>query len=196
MTPGTTYHIYNHANGTENLFRENENYRYFLSLYKKHIQPIAKTCAYCLLPNHFHFLIEIKDMETLKEAFSKLETSEKMIEKKLSKQFSNFFSAYTQAFNIRYGRKGSLFIKNFKRKPIESVSQWQETFLYIHLNPVKHRFTSDAAQWCWSSWRAYLQEEKASLIDRKEALEYFDTYKNIRFCMETKKDSIIPFSSE
>ena len=52
---GQYYHIYNRGNNRENLFAEQRNYPYFLKLYAKHILPVAKTFAYCLLPNHFHF---------------------------------------------------------------------------------------------------------------------------------------------
>jgi len=51
------YHIYNHAVGNENLFRCDENYRYFLKKYAEHISPIADTFAYCLMPNHFHLSV-------------------------------------------------------------------------------------------------------------------------------------------
>ena len=54
---GCYYHIYNRGNNRENLFIERRNYPYFLKLYAKHIQPVAETYAYCLLPNHFHFAI-------------------------------------------------------------------------------------------------------------------------------------------
>ena len=54
------YHIYNRGNNRENLFKQDRNYRYFLKLYAKHIEPIADTFAYCLLPNHFHLLVRIK----------------------------------------------------------------------------------------------------------------------------------------
>ncbi|MDM8520344.1 hypothetical protein QUF64_09880 [Anaerolineales bacterium HSG6] len=54
---GCYYHIYNRGNNRENLFVERRNYPYFLKLYAHHIQPIAETYAYCLLPNHFHFAI-------------------------------------------------------------------------------------------------------------------------------------------
>ena len=50
------YHIYNRGNNRENIFKETRNYRYFLTLYAKHIEPVADTFAYCLLPNHFHWL--------------------------------------------------------------------------------------------------------------------------------------------
>ena len=63
--PDTVYHIYNHANGRDNLFAESENYRYFLELYGKHIGPIAETYAFCLMPNHFHFLLRTRGFEDL-----------------------------------------------------------------------------------------------------------------------------------
>ena len=60
MQPSTFYHLYNHANGSENLFRNDENYRFFLQKYAKYISTVADTYAYCLMPNHLHFLIKIK----------------------------------------------------------------------------------------------------------------------------------------
>lgn len=61
MRPLKYYHIYNHANGFENIFIEERNFRFFLEKYQFYILPIAKTFAHCLMPNHFHFLIKIKD---------------------------------------------------------------------------------------------------------------------------------------
>jgi putative transposase len=51
MQPKRFYHVYNHANGTENLFCQDENYHYFIKLWAKYIEPIADTYAYCLMPN-------------------------------------------------------------------------------------------------------------------------------------------------
>ena len=124
------YHIYNHANGNENLFREQKNYEYFLEKYKQHISPIAETIVWCLMPNHFHLLVKIKTEEEIvstssltssSSTFPKFQTLEKLeksrkleklkkletLEAKsnfLSKQFANFFSSYTQSFNKVYGR--------------------------------------------------------------------------------------------
>lgn len=63
--PGYTYHVYNRANGNEKLFLSNEK-RYFLEKYTIYISPIADTFCYCLMPNHFHFLIRIKNEEKIK----------------------------------------------------------------------------------------------------------------------------------
>ena len=111
LTFDTYYHIYNHANGDENLFREKKNYHFFLKKYHQHIDPIAETIAWCLMPNHFHLLVKIKSEEEMKNStFSKFETLEKLIRLEkledknnfISKQFSNFFSSYTQSFNKIY----------------------------------------------------------------------------------------------
>src|SRR5690554_6212704 len=133
METGQTYHIYNHANGSENLFIEEENYRFFLQQYQKHLLDVVDTYAYCLMPNHFHFMLKVKDVDELRKnpTFEKLDSLES-IEAKVSKSFANLFISYTMSFNLKYERKGSLFMKRFKRKPIESLEQWQETFLYIH----------------------------------------------------------------
>ena len=60
---GHYYHIYNRGNNREDIFIQERNYRYFLRLYAKHIEPMADTYAYCLLRNHFHFLVRIKDLD-------------------------------------------------------------------------------------------------------------------------------------
>ena len=206
METGQTYHIYNHANGNENIFREEENYRFFLQQYKKHLADVVDTYAYCLMPNHFHFLIRIKASEELKdltlqsETFPKFRTLEKLESAQypqfVSKQFSNLFSSYTQAFNKKYNRKGSLFMKNFNRKPIESIEQWQETFLYIHLNPIKHKFSKKMEDWKWSSWHAYNNMESKSLIPRSEAITYFDDLDNLLYCSEEKIHKIMNMNLE
>jgi hypothetical protein len=58
---GKYYHIYNRGINGENLFREKANYLYFLKLYDKYIEHVAETFAWCLMPNHFHLLVRIKD---------------------------------------------------------------------------------------------------------------------------------------
>lgn len=64
------YHIYNRANGSEKIFVDKDNYRYFLEKYKQHVSPIADTYAYCLMPNHFHFLVRIKSEKEVRAALA------------------------------------------------------------------------------------------------------------------------------
>ena len=65
LIPNNVYHIFNHANGFENIFVSGENYRFFLEKYKNHISPIAETYAYCLMPNHFHFVLRIRNRKII-----------------------------------------------------------------------------------------------------------------------------------
>ena len=55
------FHIYNHAIGNENLFREEKNYNFFIKKYIKYIVPHTETYAYCLMPNHFHLLLKVNN---------------------------------------------------------------------------------------------------------------------------------------
>jgi len=170
------YHIYNHANGSENLFKEEENFRYFLQQWGKYISPIAETYAYCLMPNHIHFLIRVLSEDEIKlniPTFGKFETFQKLI----SKQFANLFSSYTQAFNKRYQRKGSLFIPNFKRKEITSENYLKTLVCYIHRNPIHHGFCTTLGEWKFSSYTAYLSDRKTQL-NKTKILNQFDDSEN------------------
>ena len=86
LVPGMYYHIYNRGNNSENLFLEKRNYPYFLSLYDKHITPVADTHAYGLLRNHFHVAGRIKTerefWEYLEQTSQVSETCEVLDQKK------------------------------------------------------------------------------------------------------------------
>lgn len=171
MQPATFYHIFNHANGSENLFRHEENYYFFLKKFAYHINPIADTYAYCLMPNHIHFLIRTKEETMLEATFGKFQTFQKL-EARLSKQFSNLFSSYTQSYNKVFSRKGSLFIPNFKRKEINDNLYLTRVIHYIHYNPVHHGFVKDIYDWPHTSYHSLLHTKNTAL-KRKETLEWF-----------------------
>jgi REP element-mobilizing transposase RayT len=175
MQPSSYYHVFNHANGNENLFREEENYRFFLGKYDFYIPPVAETLAYCLMPNHFHLLLKIKTEEQLLAAFPKFKTLEKLLGANcISKQFSNLFSSYTQSYNKKYDRAGSLFMKNFKRETVSTDSYFSKIIHYIHANPVHHGFVDAINKWRWSSYNTILSNADTK-INRKEVLQWFNT---------------------
>jgi REP element-mobilizing transposase RayT len=180
LIPGNSYHIFNHANGFENVFRSEENFRYFLEKYWLYISPVAETYAYCLMPNHFHVVVRIRKRQVIetiirtknfgkviKETipintidinFSKVEViSDGVIEKYISKQFANLFSCYTQSFNKMYHRMGSLFIKNFKREQILDKQHFFNVVIYTHRNPIHHGFRKDYYEWDYSSYNEIVE---------------------------------------
>ena len=164
LEKGRFYHIYNRGNNKEDLFLENKNYSYFLSLVSKYLIPIADVYAYCLLKNHFHLLIQIKE-ETGIDG------------QKLHQPFSNLFNAYSKAINKRYGREGSLFKERFKRERIKDENHLINTILYIHLNPVKHNFTDDFTDYKHSSFQTIISE-KPTQLNRKFVINLFEDKQN------------------
>jgi putative transposase len=175
MLPSTFYHVYNRANGNENLFPQEKNYSFFLEKFTHHINPVADTYAYCLMPNHFHFLLRIKEEEELRKHFSAAGKTSKVFENLgglVSQHFSNLFNSYTKAFNKTYDRKGSLFSPNFKQKEITSEAYLTNVIHYIHANPVHHGFVKDLYDWPHSSVHAYLTQKKTAL-KREEVIQWF-----------------------
>jgi len=190
LEPDNYYHIYNRANGREKLFANEDNYKFFLKQYMFYISPIAHTLTYCLMPNHFHFVVKIKEEKNLVplsgsgtlKPFQKFETFEKFA----SKQFSNLFSSYTQAFNKQNKRMGSLFMPRFNRKKITSDNYLKHSINYIHQNPIMHHYVSDLEKWKYSSYLSIINN-KATKLKKQEVLDLFHDKQNFIDCHTLKK---------
>ena len=74
---GYFYHIYNRGNNSEKIFFSEENYAYFLKLLTKYIFPVADIYAYCLLNNHFHILVRIKEKNEIEIKYIRKENGGK-----------------------------------------------------------------------------------------------------------------------
>lgn len=172
---GKYYHIYNRGINSDILFKERNNYEYFLKLYDKHIEPIAQTYAWCLMKNHFHFLVRIKYKEEIK--------TEKNIQP--SQSFSNLFNAYTKAYNKRYNRHGALFERPFSRKEISYDNYLQNVIVYIHNNPVHHNICEHPLEYPWSSYITCVSDKETKL-KRKEVIDIFDDLENFKFVHQLK----------
>ena len=169
MNEGVFYHIYNRGNNREKIFFEEENYHYFLKQYQKYLSDYVDTYAYCLMPNHFHFAIWIKETSKV------LETFEVSLRKKLTpleKAFRDFFISYAKSINKRYDRTGSLFQYKFKRKPVKNNAYLMRLIMYIHANPVDTKLCTAFREWRFSSYNAVLGDAPTA-INRDEVLELF-----------------------
>ena len=172
---GNYYHIYNRGINSETLFKEKDNYEHFLKLFELHIEPIAETFAWCLMKNHFHFIVRIK------------ETSEIDSDKNSnpSQAFSNLFNAYTKAFNKKYNRHGALFERPFRRKQINFDKYLQNVIAYIHNNPVHHKICSHPIEYPWSSYISCLSD-KPTKIKREEVITCFGDIENFKHVHQEK----------
>lgn len=185
MEHGGYYHIYNRGiNGTP-LFYVPDNYLHFLRLYDKYITPIADTFAWCLMGNHFHLLVRIKEENEV--IVSSLPTpvrvqnpdwgyTNKTI-KPPHLYFSHLFNSYAQAVNKQQHRTGALFERPFHRLKITSEKYFQNLVVYIHQNPVHHGFTSDFRDYPWTSYGSIIST-KPTKVHRETVLEWFGGQEN------------------
>jgi putative transposase len=181
LEPGKYYHVYNRGNNRDNIFYSDENYRYFLSKYDKYLSGYLNTYAYCLLPNHFHLLISVKQEPITPKGFKTLsglssETLSGFISKQISSQFSHFFNSFAQAINKQENLVGSLFQKPFKRIEIKTNQHLLNLVFYIHANPQLHNITGNFRKYPWSSYEAFLDNKHSDL--QKEVIEWFDDKDN------------------
>jgi putative transposase len=200
LIPEYYYHIYNRANGNERMFKSAENYRYFLAKFIEYIHPIADTFYYCLMPNHFHFLIRIKSERELQVFFkehtaqrqdhrglknldglSAADFSAEKIQQLISKHFSNFFNAYSKAYNKAHNRLGSLFMHPYKRKQITDTSYLIQLILYIHHNPLEAKLANHLEDWPYSSYPQIIAPSTPSFLKREEVLEWVNGIENFKF---------------
>ncbi len=143
LAPEEYYHIYNRGVDKRNIFENQNDYHRFLALLhtsnmkgvarfpKEFTQnpdiqflipkkdPLIDICSYCLMPNHFHLIVRVREDGQLSLFMQKLTT------------------AYTMYFNKRNERSGALFQGTFKAKHVDTDEYLKYLIAYIHLNPVK-----------------------------------------------------------
>ncbi|MCF6181796.1 transposase [Lutibacter sp.] len=178
---GHFYHVFNRGNNKENIFKTEDNYIYFLNLVKKYLLPICDVYSYCLLSNHFHFIIRIKDFNELPENFKNGKT-------KLHQPFSNLFNAYTKAINKKHQRTGSLFQEHLKRIQINDEDYLRNLIVYVNTNPTHHSI-SNFEDYKYSSYQSLISK-KDSLLKREEVLNLFNDVENFKYVHKVKKLNI------
>jgi putative transposase len=176
---GNTYHLFNQGNNRENIFVESDNYRFFMSLFKKYMAEICEVYAYVLMINHFHFLIRIKDVKEI--------DNPEITCKPAWRYLSNFLNAYAKSFNKKYNRTGSLFRYKSRRKNVHDENYLINLVKYIHFNPQNHGLIEDFKNWPHSSWKAYVTN-KPSLIARDYTIEEFGGMDNFLFMHRIVED--------
>ena len=181
----TIYHVVSRAIGNEKLFLNDGDYTFFLERFDKYISPVADTFAWSLLPNHFHFLIQVRSYLDLLSCLKKTKPSATEYDgwqaKFVMQQFSNMLNSYAKSFNIKNTRKGGLFMDYMRRVEIKTEAQFTTTVFYIHKNPVHHGYCNEIADWPWSSYKTILSTAPTKL-QRQKLLNWFgNTEKFIAF---------------
>ena len=172
--PNHYYHLYNRGAHKHLLFQEEDNYLFVIRKIKHYCQQLSLTMiAYCLMPNHYHFLI---------------------------RQDGNFpagllpqrvFNSYSKAYNKKNGHEGTLFTDNYYIIEIKETSHLLHLCRYIHGNPVKDGFVAHPSDWIYSNFNEYIGRRKGILFDPGFLSDYFqdvnDYYSFVMDDLESRK---------
>lgn len=126
--------------------------------------------AFCLMPNHFHFLIRQEKENGILDFVRKISNS------------------YAKFFNIKYDRVGPLLQGKFKAVMVESEEQLIHVARYIHLNPYVIGLTDDLKNYPWSSYLEYLKKGDYSLCERDLLLSFFPNLESYEEFHNDQKD--------
>ena len=180
LVPNGYYHLFNHGNADDLLFNEDSDYRRFLNYYFKTTKRFAVTYCYCLLPNHFHFLVRIKSESEILQNMGVNPEGDKL-SRFLANQYGSVFNAYAKHYNKKNERYGSLFINTFKRKRVTEDDYLKILCCYIHSNPKRAGLCKDLHDWKFSSYRTILAGKADPYhldLTRHEVLKWFDNLDN------------------
>ncbi len=164
LIAGKYYHLFNRGNNRDRLFYFDCNYDFFIKKYFYYMDPVAETFCYCLLPNHFHFLIRIKDSAT--------------DSRYVSNQLRKLFITYAMYINRQECRTGCIISKNFRRIEVNRDEYFISLVRYIHLNPIKHKITNDIYTYRYSTFYKILRNQ-INDFESAELINWFGGYSNL-----------------
>ena len=197
---GFIYHIYNQGNNRKRIFYDRGNYLFFLQKIKTFVLPYTDILAWCLMPNHFHLMVYVRETEIEIErgrASEGFASSEALARKyrTLNQSIGIMLRSYTVALNKQKNWSGSLFRQETKAEcvncskglspnyyyingiatsiNIPPEKQYPKVcFDYIHQNPVKIHLVKNSIQWEFSSASDYYGKRGGKLIN-KELSSYY-----------------------
>lgn len=154
--PWACYHVMNRGAARQRIFQNDNHYEIFVKLLSEIYNRFQiKIHAYCLMPNHYHLLIQTPLSN-------------------LSKAMRHIDSLYTRRHNVLQKRDGPLFRGRFKSVLVDSEKYLLKLSRYIHLNPVAAKMVCNAEEYKWSSCRAYLNKKiKPYWLSTEETLSKF-----------------------
>lgn len=203
FTNGEVYHVFNQGVDKRNLFLEEHDVNRFLttlkefntiepieSLYlinrsnlrfsdqvakkvERSQRPLVNFVAYCLNPNHFHFLIE------------------QVEENGISNFIKRVCGGYSWYFNKKYARRGPLFQGPFKARRVDNNDYFLHASVYVNLNNEVHRIPKKFSHLVRSSWEEYTVPA-SGLCKKENILDQFNNSSEyVSFARET-----LPFIQE
>lgn len=140
--PGAWYHVMNRGRRAENIFSEKNDYQLFIDLLKESSELWnVRISAYCLMPNHYHLLIQTPNGN-------------------LSRCMRHLNGVYTQRYNRSHHCDGQLFRGRYKSILVDGDSYLLQLVRYIHRNPLRAGLVENIDKYPWSSHQGYVSHSK------------------------------------
>jgi REP element-mobilizing transposase RayT len=140
MISNGIYHVTARGNRRAALFHDDHDCHRFLWLLDDVVKRCGWSChAYCLMPNHFHLVVETPKAD-------------------ISAGMHSLSGGYARWFNRRYDLEGHVFQRRFHSVLVDSDWHLIELFRYLAMNPVRAKICAHPGQWPWSSYRACVGE--------------------------------------
>ena len=177
VSPTGIYHVMSRGNNKNKIFENESDKKKLLKYFKRIADSNEVTIlAYCIMPNHYHLLIqdEIQVQETLK--FRQLQDGAIVQSVPgsectggVSHGIHRLNTAYSHYYAMTYGHVGHAFQGRYRSKAIDSVDYLARVIRYIHQNPVKAGMTETAAEYVYSSYGEFLGKQKFRIIPENGA---------------------------
>lgn len=148
IIPNSPHHILNRANNKEIIFLEDEDFRFFLKQVKKYKEKFGlKIYHYCVMPNHYHFLIVPLNKESLVGFMQGL------------------MMVYAQYVQRKYGKVGHIWQERYKSPLVQTEKYLAYCGYYIEDNPRRAGLVKDLKDWPWSSYHFYACGKPDLIVD-------------------------------
>jgi putative transposase len=173
---GEYYHFYNRGAHRISIFREPVNYLFVIRKLKKYCAEFSLSpIAYCLMPNHYHFV-----------ARQDGEQSAGLLPQRV-------FNSYVKAYNKRYGHSGTMFEGHFKTIHITNYNHLIHLCRYIHANPVKDGLVASPEDWQYSNYLEWIGERSGTLVDKAFIADNFTSGQDYKeFVLEYLRTRQLP----
>lgn len=146
--PNFPHHVLNRSNNKEIIFCDDEDFKFFLRQVKKYKEKFKiKIYHYCIMPNHYHFLLEPSSPESL------------------AKFMHGLMLVYAQYIKRKYNKVGHIWQERYKNPVIEKENYLIRCGYYIEDNPRRAGLVENLKDWPWSSYQFYAFGNFDPIID-------------------------------
>ncbi len=128
------YHVLNRGNGGATVFHKDTDYRSFLTQMARACERIEmRVLAYCLMPNHFHFVLWPHG------------------DRDLSRWMQWLMTSHVRRHHLVHGTHGHIWQNRFKAFPVQEDRHLLTVMRYVERNPLRANLVERAEDWPWSS---------------------------------------------